>query len=326
MVRHALVLTALCAGTFLAPALRAQPAAKKVGNRFLLIFDTSSDMKKRLPAVQKALNKMLAAGTNEQLHLGDSIGVWTFDQDLHTGRFPLQSWMPENAPIIASNITKFIRKQHYSKKTDFDALQPLLNQVVQGSERLTVLIFCDGKGEIHGTPYDPGINQVFQQRQSERQKEWLPIVVGLRSQRGQYVGCMVSFPPQPVSLPEFPPLPEIAQTPVADASAPPGLPQSNVLSLIIVGTTITNQVPPPQPKPAPMTVTSTPAPAVANEVRPPDVVPRAQTSAVPAQSNITAAPPKSPEIGRKGALAIGVAIGMSFLAGGLAVFMLRRAR
>ena len=338
MVRRALVFAALLAGIFLAPALRAQPAARKVDNRFLLIFDTSSDMKTRLPAVQKALNEILAASTNGQLHSGDSIGVWTFDQDLHTGQFPLQYWKPDNAPMIASNITKFVSKQHYSKKTGFDALQPLLNQVVQGSERLTVLIFCDGKGEIHGTPYDPGINQVFQQRQSERQKERLPIVIGLRSQRGQYVGCMVSFPPQPVSLPEFPPLPEVAQAPpVADAPAPPNPPRSSVPSLIIVGTTITNHVPPPQPKPVPtnpppMTVTSTPAPAVANEAKPPDVVPLVQTSAIPAQPNITAAPlmpakaatppPESSGIGRKGALAIGVA----FLAGGLVVFLLRRAR
>ncbi len=338
IVRRALIFAALLAGTFLAPALRAQPAAQKVDNRFLLIFEVSSDMKQRLPAVQKALNEILAASTNGELRSGDSIGVWTFDQDLHTGQFPLQYWMPEKALMIASNITKFVSKQHYSKKTGFDALQPLLNQVVQGSERLTVLIFCDGKGEIHGTPYDPGINQVFQERQSERQEERLPIVIGLRSQRGQYAGCRVSFPPQPVSLPEFPPLPEAAHAPsVADAPAPPSLPQSSVPSLIIVGTTITNHVSPPQPKPVPanslpMTGTSAPAPAIAKEGRPPDVAPMAQTSAVPAQSNITTAPPmptrvatqppESSGISLKGALAIGVA----FMAGGLVVFMLRRAR
>jgi hypothetical protein len=209
--------------------------------------------------------------------------------------------------------------------------------VVQRSERLTMLIFCDGKGEIHGTPYDAGINQLFQQRQGERQKGELPIIIGLRSQRGQYVGCMVSFPPQPVSLPEFPPLPEVVHAPpVTNIPAPP---RSNVQSLIIVGTTITNRVPPPQPKPAPtnpppMTVTSAPASAVAIEVKPPDVVPWVPTNAVPAPTNITAAPrmpakaatptPESSGIGRKGALAIGVA----FLAGGLVVFifMLRRSR
>ena len=338
IVRRVLVLTALLTGTFLAPALRAQPAAQRVDNRFLLIFDTSVDMRQRMPAVQKALDTLLETSVNGQLHLRDSVGVWTFDQDLHTGQFPLQYWNPDDAPMIASNIIKFVKKQHYLNKTGFDALQPLLNQVVQRSGRLTVLIFCDGKGEIHGTPYDAGINQIFQQRQSERQAERLPIVIGLRSQRGQYAGCMVSFPPQPVSLPAFPPWPEVSPAPpVTNAPAPPSPPRPSVQSLIIVGTTITNQVPPPQPKPAPtnpppMTVTSTPAPAVASEVKPPDIVPPVQTSAVPDQPNIIAAPlmpkkaatppPESSGIGLKGALAIGVA----FLAGGLVVFMLRRAR
>jgi hypothetical protein len=354
MVRHALVLTVLFAGIFLAPAPRAQPAApKKVDNRFLLVFDISSDMKQRLPAVQKALDTLLANSVNGQLHMGDSVGVWTFDQGLHTGQFPLQYWVPEYAPIMASNIIKFVSKQHYSKKTGFNALQPLLNQVVQGSQRLTVLIFCDGTGEIHGTPYDTGINQVFQHRQSERQKERLPIVIGLRAQLGQYVGCTLSFPPQPVNLPEFPPLPEVAQAPpVVEAPAPPSPPQSSVPSLIIFGTTITNHMPAPQPKPEPanlppITVTSppastiaTPAPTVTNEVKTPEAGPLVQTSAIPAQSNIPAnipaaplvpapaamPPPESSRIGRNDALFAGVAIGVAFLAGGLVVFLLRRNR
>jgi hypothetical protein len=352
--RRALLLTALLAGVFMAPAVRAQPAASKVDNRLLLIFEISSDMKPRLPAVQKALDALLTNSMNGQLHLGDSVGVWTFDQELHRGQFPLQHWVQANAPTIASNIVRFVSKQHYSKKTSYGALPPVMNQVVQGSERLTVLIFCDGKGEVHGTPYDSGINQIFQQRQEERQQKQLPIVVGLRSQRGQYVGCAVSFPPQPVSLSEFPPLPEVAQAPpVAEAPAPPSPPQSSVPSLIIVGTNIASQGAPPLPKPVPtnlppatnllpvtnlppMTVTSTPPPAVANTVNPPDSVPLVQTSAVPAQSNFTIAaliPAKaakpSPEISgidRKGALAFGVVFVVAFLAGGLVVFILRQGR
>ena len=341
IVHRPFIFAVLLAGIFLVPAVRAQPAVRNVDNRFLLIFDTSSDMKRRLPAVQKALNDMLATSLSGQLHPGDTIGVWTFDQDLHAGQFPLQHWEPDNAVMITSNITAFVGKQHYTKTTTFDALLPLLNQVVEGSERLTVLIFCDGKGEIHGTPYDAGINQIFQQRQSEREKARLPIVIGLRSQRGQYTGCMMSFPPQLVSLPAFPPLPEAVPTPpkVTNAPAPPSPPRSSVPSLIIVGTTITNRVPPPAPKPAltnppPMVITSTPAPVITNEVKPPDEVPLMQTSAVPAQpeisamplttTNAIAPPPESSKTGHKGALAVGAA----FLAaaGGLAVFMFRRAR
>ena len=43
--------------------------------------------------------------------------------------------------------------------------------------------------------------------------------------------------------------------------------------------------------PPPMTATSAPAPAIVHKVKPPVVVPLTQTSAVPAHSNITAAPP-----------------------------------
>jgi hypothetical protein len=339
MVHRPFIFAGLLAGIFLVPAVHAQPAVPNVGNRFLLVFDTSSDMKRRLPAVQKALTSILAASTNGQLHPGDSIGVWTFDQDLHAGQFPLQHWEPDTGAGIALDINAFVGKQRYTKTTRFDALLPLLNRVVQGSERLTVLIFCDGNGEIHGTPYDAGINQIFQQRQSERQEARLPIVIGLRSQRGQYTGCMVSFPPQLVSLPAFPPLPEAVPAPpkVTNAPAPPSPPRPSVPPLIIIGTPPTNRVPPPAPKPAPtnplpLTATSTSAPAVASEAKPPVVVPLAQTSAVPAQltiapallprTNAIAPPPESPGIGRKGALAIGVA----FLAGGLTVFMFCRTR
>ena len=339
IVHRPFIFAVLLAGIFLVPAVRAQPAARNVDNRFLLIIDTSRDMKRRLPAVQKALNDMLATSLSGQLHPGDTIGVRTFDQDLHAGQFPLLHWEPDNAVMITSNITAFVGKQRYTKTTRFDALLPLLNQVVGGSERLTVLIFCDGKGEIHGTPYDVGINQIFQQRQSEREKARLPIVIGLRSQRGQYTGCMVSFPPQPVSLPQFPPLPPPPAPPAPTPAPPPPVRSVAVPSLIIVGTTITNRVPPPAPKPVltnppPMVITSTPAPVVTNEVKPPDEVPLMQTSAVPAQpeiaavplstTNAIAPPPESSKTGHKGALAVGAA----FLAGvgGLTVFMLRRAR
>jgi hypothetical protein len=45
--------------------------------------------------------------------------------------------------------------------------------------------------------------------------------------------------------------------------------------------------------PPPMTVTSAPPPAIVHKVKPPVVVPLTQTSAVPAHSNITAAPLKT---------------------------------
>ena len=347
-VRHALLAAVLLAGIFLVPAARAQSPAPNVSGRFLLVFDTSSDMKRCLPAVEKVLNEILMVGTNTQEHTGDSIGVWTFDEGgVRAGQYPLQRWQPDSAEIIAAGVIAFVGKQHYTKTTKFDELVPMLNEVVRRSERLTVLIFCDGYGEIHGTPYDIGINKIFNERQWERHRARLPIVIGLRSQRGQYTGCVVSFPPQRVSLPEFPPPPEANAVPtqVTNTPAPPEPPPATGKPLIIVGTTVTNQVPLPAPKPPPMpkpvlanpppstVVTSVPHPAATNEVKPPEETLLMQTNTAPVQpeiaaqpmtttNTVVAPPPVGSPTGHHGILTLGVA----FLAGGLAAFVLLRFR
>ena len=98
-IRAARIFFALLAGFFSIPGLRAQPAEQTPDNRVLLVFETSADMKKRLPAVRIGLDETLATSLRGGLQPGDSIGVWTFDQELHAGVFPLQSWMPENAAV-----------------------------------------------------------------------------------------------------------------------------------------------------------------------------------------------------------------------------------
>ncbi len=265
MFSRALLFAALAGGMFAPPASLAQPAAQQVVNRCLLVFDTSAEMKRRVPAVQKALNALLADSMNGELRPNDTIGVWTFDQELRVGQFPLQRWEPGDAAVIASNITAFVAGQRYSKKTRMEALIPRLNQLARSSGRLTVVIFCDGYGEVHGTPYDSGINQIFQQRYADRQKARLPIAIALRSQLGQYVDCIVSFPPRPVSLPAFPPLP--LPPPPKPAPAPPP-PRPAAPPLIIIGTPPTNRAPPPRPaatNPPPVTETPTSAPPVVQQ-------------------------------------------------------------
>jgi hypothetical protein len=336
---------ALCAGFFLIPAGRAQPASQITDSRFLFIFDTSADMKKRLPAVQTEVNELMSSGLGGLLRTGDSLGVWTFGQDLHTGQFPLQHWRPDDAMTIASGINKFVGKQHYANGTRFNALQPQLNQVIQDSGRLTVLIFCDGEDEIKWTPYDAGINQVFQQRLAEQKRTRQPFVLVLRTQFGQYAGCTINFPPGMVSVPEFPPPPAPVSTP--PPSAPVVKPPPIGLPLIIIGTKVeTNWPPAPSlpTNPAPMTPTNValliqtnivPA-ASTNPGAPPlptNPAPAIQTNAAPIQpSNPMAStgsvkpPPENPGPNHKGALVIGGAL---LIAAGalvaLVVFRNRRA-
>ena len=362
-LRFAPVAFALFAGFFLMPAGRAQPAPQTAGNRFLFIFDTSADMKQRRPAVQAEVNELLATSMGGRLRAGDSLGVWTFDQDLRTGQFPLQHWRPEDAMTIASSINQFVGKQPSANGTRFNALQPQLNQLIQNSARLTVLIFCDGKDEIKWTPYDASINQAFQQRLAGQNRTRQPFVLVLRTQLGQYAGCTVNFPPGMVSVPEFPPLPP---PPAPAKTTPPAPPPAPVVKpptgppLIMVGTKVETNWPPAPPPPtnsAPMTPTNivpaAPTNPVVSPLLPTNPAPAVQTNAVPAPpaspvaptnsesatptkfvpvppanpmipTNAVAPPPENSNPDHKGALAIGGALLIA--AGALAALAVFRSR
>ena len=291
-VRRAVLAAVLVTTFFLMPALRAQPTEQTVHGRYLFIFDTSSNMKNRLPAVQKSLNTMLATGLGGQLHKGDTLGVWTFDQELHPGDFPLQVWDPDDAASIAANITQFLGTRKYAGKTRFEALQPLLNRVMRGSDRLTVVIFSDGATKITGTTFDTGINQLFEQNVAAQKKARQPIVVLLRSQLGKYIGCTVSYPPQLVSLPQFPPLPPVPEPPPAPKPAPAPLPAPAIVtpSIVITGTNIEIHPAPPVAIPAP----TTPPPVI--EPAPTPVAPTNATAIAPPPAVLPVVPTNAPVI------------------------------
>ena len=85
----------------LAPCpLRAQTNTAKAAppsNRCLLIVETSRSMQRRADAVLKTVQDLLTSGLSGQLRQGDTLGLWTFNEDLYAGRFPLQTWSPAGA-------------------------------------------------------------------------------------------------------------------------------------------------------------------------------------------------------------------------------------
>ena len=88
------MLAGLLLVALLAPCpLRAQTNTARAlppSNRCLLIVETSRSMQRRAEAVLKAVQDLLTSGLNGQLRQGDTLGLWTFNDDLYTGRFPLQ--------------------------------------------------------------------------------------------------------------------------------------------------------------------------------------------------------------------------------------------
>jgi hypothetical protein len=258
---------------------------------------------------------------------------------LHAGQFPLQHWASEDAAAIASNITAFVEHQHYAKNGSFDELPQPLNQIVQDSGRLTVLIFCDGKSEIRGTPYDAEINGVFQQ-QAKQIKSGQPFVIVLRSQQGKYIWATVGIPPAMINFPQFPPLPQLVEVtaPAVPTNLSPVAPAAPVViapPLIIIGTNVGTNLPPAAPKSeitnsqssivsaSPTNeVSVTQTNVIAETSNAPQTTVMAETNLV-ASTNMVASPPANSG-GGGGALKIGVALLIVALV--LAIFMIRRAR
>jgi len=152
----------------------------------------------------------------------------------------LLAWDPKAGGELATNLVNYIYRQNYSGNTRFAVLQPILGTVIGDSERLTVIIFCDGADQIHGTPYDEGINQTLKQTYDDRKKALQPYVIVLRTQTGKYVGGTVNFPPVAANLPPFPLLPREILAAQPQPPRPPApvvkpVPVVATPSLIIVG-------------------------------------------------------------------------------------------
>jgi hypothetical protein len=249
----------------------AQPPEPRRPGRFLFVFETTFGVQRTLPALENYLVTIFAGSLRGELHAGDEIGVWTLDSQVHAGRFPLVIWSPTNAAAFDRELKGFLEKQTFQKYGGLTPLAGWLNGVVENSERLTVLVFCDGQTGISGTPFDEGVRVMLNATVDRQKKARQPVVLVLRSQLGKYVGSAVTLPPDALNLPEFPPLP-VKPAPVVVPvvkPAPVVKPVPVVVpSLIMVGTNLSTSLTPakiapekPVAKPAPAPAPPVPAPA-----------------------------------------------------------------
>jgi hypothetical protein len=214
--------------------------------RWLLIFDTSVTMERWLHGTTTELQNLFYGSMGGELRAGDSIGVWVFSDKLHTDRSLPFTWMPAKAASDSSQIIDLLTHEHYLGKTKFSVLQPVLRRVIADSQRLTIVLFCDGKDELKLTPYDDSINGAFRAMQADRKKVKAPFILVVRTQHGKFVGATVNLPPGSLDFPVFPPLPASdnpvpAHPPVTVLPAEPA-PVVTAPPLVIVGTkVVTNQ-------------------------------------------------------------------------------------
>jgi len=272
-------------------------------NRCLLIVDTSRSMQRRADAALKAVQDLLTSGLSGQLRTGDTVGVWTFNDDLYAGRFPLQTWSPQAQADITSRTLTFLKAQQYGKQANFDKVLPALGRVIKDSRLLTVILVSSGDEKLRGTPFDDRINALYKQGHDEQQKARMPFVTVLRASNGQLADYTVSTPPWPTQMPPLPQetqsaetiqsklfealhnAPSAAATPLTSsgkktqpATAPPPTPQPAVVALgappsapVVPSTQQSIATQPPKPTPPPVQIAKT-EPALARPDKPPTAI------------------------------------------------------
>jgi hypothetical protein len=262
-------------------AVRAQALPPGPPGRYLLLVETSEAMRPRAAAALRVVESLLASGMHGQFRTGDTLGVWTYNEDLQAGELPLQVWTAQNESLLASNVVAFLKTQRFEKAAQPSVAWPDVQELVRESERLTVIWITSGNEPSRGTPFDADINACFDTHGREQKARRMPFVIVLRSQQGAWCGVTLNLAPWPVLLPAFPPWtprpkpdagPPVARptpkraevAPVekpapAASAAPPARAEPIVRPpLIIVGK---KEEPPPKPAPPETALASPVAPA-----------------------------------------------------------------
>ncbi len=174
-------------------------------NRYLLVVETSRAMQRRADGVMKAVQDLLVSGMKGQFRPGDTLGIWTFNEEVYTGRFPLQRWSAETQKPLARNALLFLQGQKYEKRARLDKVLPALDRLITKSAFITVILVSSGEEKIQGTPFDERINDSYKQWRDEQRKAGMPLVTVLRAKKGRITDYSVNAAPFPVEMPPLPP-------------------------------------------------------------------------------------------------------------------------
>jgi hypothetical protein len=266
------------------------PRYGTISSRFLLIVETSRPMHRRSDATIKTVTSLLSSGFNHQIKQGDTLGIWTYNQQLYAGRIPLQRWSTPLQHEIVSDTIDFLKSQKYQKQPAFSSVRPALDKVIKDSEFITVILISSGEDAISGTPFDDKINELYKKWKTDQEKARMPFVTVLRAKRGTFTGYAVVPVPWQIEIPPWPV--ETNAAPLVMAASPAKAQTAPVQALIFTGkkskpVETTNSSETAIPESAPPAATAAPAPAanvpVDSAPQPPPTAPAPDSTAIQRQ-------------------------------------------
>ncbi len=187
--------------------------------RFLILVDTSYNMKRLDEVMPTVVHDLVVDGIFGRMQPGDLYAVWTFADEVDTAFTPPMIWQPSLARTQAQAIDQQIRRIKYQGKAQLEEAVKKIKLVAQHADDLTILILHDGSGVMFGTPFDLQITAIYRQFYKDMIKNERPFVTALVVQDNQPVAWAVDAAGGAPSIPHFPRKPKPGTTPPTNSVA-----------------------------------------------------------------------------------------------------------
>jgi hypothetical protein len=268
-------------------------------NRWLFVFNTSASMRDRVRGMERVTYDLLTTAMHGNLRAGDTIGIWTFNNQLNAEEAPLQEWSPETSQTILQDTMQFLDKHPYEKSVAFDDVLTNMLRVIKTSDLITVILISDGTDPIKGTPFDAQLASFYKANYQPQKKAKMPLVTLFRGHKGTITTNTLALAPWPLDIPAVPPpvvVKAVVQKPV------PVVPPKPVPSLVMIGKKAETTFNPPTDLPDQVEQVTLPpvvepAPVAAKpEVAPPAPIPapKLEEKSVPVLTPVVNVPAPAP--------------------------------
>ena len=206
-------------------------------NRFLFVVDTSFSMRRLDNASREVIFELVHSGLHQQMRMGDTFSIWTFNAQPYVGKYPLEVWDPRKNLQLAEAAARFVKAQRYGGQSRLGPLFKKLSQVISDVQDVNIFILSDGDTPMEGTPFDKSINATYRINVGKMRTAKKPFLTTLVAQAGQITHWSVTIGDQHFRIPAAPTpepiVPTISAAPTSTAPevraiAPANQPQPTV--------------------------------------------------------------------------------------------------
>jgi hypothetical protein len=206
------------------------PSTAQPVNRFLFIVETSRAMQPRAHGVFDAIKQALNSSLNGQIHQGDLVGIWTFNEVLYQELFPTQIWSQPTQLAFAVRLPTFADPELYQRRARLDKVVPEMLKVMAENENITIILVTTGDGAMEGPSFSAKINAAWKEWRDELEGIQMPLQTVVCARKGQPTDWSFTPAPRPIELPKL-----------ATAQKSGDEKKSNTAAVILESGLITNQ-------------------------------------------------------------------------------------